>query len=323
MKPTQVIDMQADLLQRMGTEGFRRMVEMTIDAGSRGSGPQFYRAAHSHIQAAYAYRVSEDMSTLIEFAASQLESSDVFDRSLAPTGCGIVRFDKPLPVTDARGKSMSIHWLTWGPIQGYRVTAFGQQKDAPGIMAMYWNDTAEPDEVQRNIVASSDPKQQEFITRIAGRWGVVGAEINCDGEPVGSAQTPISADYAAKILANGDTPQPFTNSTRYLHALWLLLNQTVTDVREEYLPKTGQKVARRAGIPPRVTVVQLRRSAGSRGTGESLVQWSRRWVVRGHWRWQAHGPQRAERRRIWVAPHVKGPEGKPLVATTHVYNVSR
>jgi hypothetical protein len=263
------------------------------------------------------------MSTVIEFAAAQLDDSDTFDRSLAPTGCGIVRFDKPLPITDARGKQMLIHWLTWGPVQGYRETAFGRRYDAPGILATYWNDTAEPDDVQRDIVASAGPDERQFLARIAGRWGVVGAEINCDGEHVGAPLQPVPADYAARILADGNTPQPFTNTTRYLHALWLLLGQTVTDVREEYLPKTGAKVARRAGIPPRVTVIQLRRTAGSRGTGESLVQWSHRWVVRGHWRWQAHGPQRSERRRLWIAPHVKGPEGKPLVATEHVYNVSR
>jgi hypothetical protein len=33
-----------------------------------------------------------------------------------------------------------------------------------------------------------------------------------------------------------------------------------------------------------------------------------RWIVRGHWRSQPHGPERSLRRLTWIAPHWKGPE---------------
>ncbi len=36
-----------------------------------------------------------------------------------------------------------------------------------------------------------------------------------------------------------------------------------------------------------------------------------RWVVRGHWRNQPYGPERALRRLTWIEPHWKGPEGAP------------
>src|SRR5690606_14798930 len=38
------------------------------------------------------------------------------------------------------------------------------------------------------------------------------------------------------------------------------------------------------------------------------------WVVRGDDRLQPYGPGRAKRRRIWIAPHWKGPERAPLKA---------
>lgn len=38
-----------------------------------------------------------------------------------------------------------------------------------------------------------------------------------------------------------------------------------------------------------------------------------RFIVSGHWRGQAYGPNHSERRRQWIAPFVKGPRDKPLV----------
>lgn len=40
-------------------------------------------------------------------------------------------------------------------------------------------------------------------------------------------------------------------------------------------------------------------------------------VVRGHWRNQAHGVGRAERRRMWIQPFMRGPEGAE--AWAHMY----
>jgi hypothetical protein len=33
-----------------------------------------------------------------------------------------------------------------------------------------------------------------------------------------------------------------------------------------------------------------------------------RFMVRGHWRRQPHGPERQERKLIWIRPHYKGPD---------------
>lgn len=41
---------------------------------------------------------------------------------------------------------------------------------------------------------------------------------------------------------------------------------------------------------------------GGPGGGKPLV----RFMVRGHWRRQPHGPERQERKLIWIRPHYKG-----------------
>ena len=52
-------------------------------------------------------------------------------------------------------------------------------------------------------------------------------------------------------------------------------------------------------------------------TGKKLAY---RTVVRGHWRDQAHGPQRALRRQKWIKPHVRGAE-LPTPVVGHTYEV--
>lgn len=75
-----------------------------------------------------------------------------------------------------------------------------------------------------------------------------------------------------------------------------------------------------AGTPP-VVVVDLRRSVaqGMADVAEAEHTYQHRWIVRGHWRNQPHGPGRAERRRVYIAPYVKGPDGAPLLQHEKVY----
>ena len=44
-----------------------------------------------------------------------------------------------------------------------------------------------------------------------------------------------------------------------------------------------------------------------------------RWMVRGHWRNQQHGPNRSRRSVRWIPSYIKGPPGKPLNETERVW----
>lgn len=61
----------------------------------------------------------------------------------------------------------------------------------------------------------------------------------------------------------------------------------------------------------------MRASEGDKGKWK-LAQ---RFVVRGHWRMQAHGPQRALRTRKWIEPFWKGPDNV-AEALTRLYEVA-
>ena len=68
---------------------------------------------------------------------------------------------------------------------------------------------------------------------------------------------------------------------------------------------------------PTVRVVRLRAADYRRQPTDApgSVEWSCRWLVRGHWRQQPHGPGRRQVRPVWILPHVKGPPDKELRPT--------
>jgi hypothetical protein len=51
----------------------------------------------------------------------------------------------------------------------------------------------------------------------------------------------------------------------------------------------------------------------SQAKGERHVEWTHRWIVKGHWRQQAYGPKRQFRRPVYISSHIKGPDDLPLI----------
>lgn len=89
------------------------------------------------------------------------------------------------------------------------------------------------------------------------------------------------------------------------------------------------EVPRRRGTPRHTTPVQVidvRRSRGGgagTGSGERRnIEHDHRWVTRGHWRNQACGKGWSQRRRVWIAEHICGPEDKPLRRDQRVYRIA-
>jgi hypothetical protein len=81
-------------------------------------------------------------------------------------------------------------------------------------------------------------------------------------------------------------------------------------------PKTWPKrwvVGRQVKISKEILAAGRSESSGTSWKLEG------RHVVRGHFRQQACGPNHSERKTIWIAPFMKGPEGAE--AWSHVYEV--
>lgn len=156
------------------------------------------------------------------------------------------------------------------------------------------------------------------------------------------------------IPANNTTARDTYHVLQLLGATWLLAGQdSLTEkkpirgqgkrskyIRMEATNGTGEKVSTQD--VNLISIIQLKTSGSNeqlataeptgaadqspnttdgadgdkRDTGRGKV-FHVRWVVRGHWRQQAVGPNHSEHKPVFIAPHVRGPQGAPLKTTVY------
>ena len=106
---------------------------------------------------------------------------------------------------------------------------------------------------------------------------------------------------------------------RWVKAFWLLTSQhTVSETEQVTTNRAGQRRATKNGMHSLIRVIRLPRRVRDQASAEHVaVDWQSRWIVRGHWRNQPWGPERKRVRPVWIAPHIKGPEDKPIKAQAH------
>lgn len=154
-------------------------------------------------------------------------------------------------------------------------------------------------------------------------WSPMGRTDWPLGEDTDTEMTVLDVDGEAATVRHASQ----TEDRRMLAALWLLASQERV-AETSRVGITNQSARRRyekehRARPPLVNVIDVRRPAGE-GVGPAgprSVEWTRRWMVDGHWRQQAHGPGRTLRRPTYIAPFMKGPADKPLVLTDKVRTV--
>lgn len=105
-------------------------------------------------------------------------------------------------------------------------------------------------------------------------------------------------------------------------ATWLLLGQP-SFVEEEAAPTVKVKNRRAAPGQPKVMPVKVSQrrltrtindtqDTASPGGRKQRRSPEKRWWVRGHWRQQAWGKNRALRKPVFIAPHTAGPKDAPV-----------
>lgn len=332
MRPSEVLDCKTDLVERFGLPNFRSFLEISwfgLLEDSNSAPTEVPREVQAALvegmrgAATYgaAYHVTADMCAMVKHAAEQLPDLDRYDTTLAPTDAGLVRFDEPLTFDIEAGaedkypetsRKVLIHWVLWAPLPP---AVHGRR----GIIFWLFNDVYDqPDSIYLGAIQATKEKDKQLIARDIGRWCWSGTYSIIDDQRIGPAYQPEGKTGSFQYTMDDQV-----NVGRFMHALYLMLNQTITQVVDAPIERHAAKRARRMKIPDRVSVIQLRRSEHRPTEGESVVEWSHRWIVRGHWRMQPYGEGRKEVRRIWIPPHIKGPDNKPLVITEKVYDLMR
>jgi hypothetical protein len=127
---------------------------------------------------------------------------------------------------------------------------------------------------------------------------------------------PVSALWHVARHASDDVLQRL----KPLRATWAFMRQKLAVTSAEPADRAERRRCAKLGLPQEVNVVRVRKHEHRPGDipGQRDVEWSHRWLVAGHWRQQACGPNREDRRPTWISSHIKGPDDLPLVLKDRV-----
>lgn len=268
----------------------------------------YYDVIAEYLGKSNLYYADQHMCEVIEMAAAVMDGTDVADTSSIVSDFGFCYFAGGIPVSDIT----TIHGMSW--------VKLGEDQ----CMVTTFNDSYEK-------IDESAKNHREYVfsktgTEIRGRWTYGTSSSYVNKNPLRHTQL-TSQELADKgsYMMGSDALLP----NDIFHALMLLINQppqVVTLTREEVTHKKQLKRLKESKLPTDVVVVDMRHRYEYRSktasAGEKAFEYSRRWLVRGHWRWQPMKDKEtglAVKKRIWINPHVKGPEDKPFIATKRVH----
>ncbi len=227
----------------------------------------------------------------------------VLDREHAPADRGVMVWAEPFTMggTTQAPSRIAIMWQFGRNKDGSPTAAVDVYADTPGAGVWRWSMPVRPGMEPFNIVAIPN-------------------HVCVDpGDGCRRSLDPRSelSDTIKRVIAMAAGAMVTT---------WALLDQggiieTVTTTAEESRNKSVRRRARHRREPD-VELVRIRRTqrevVDAMGNAPEATEEEKarerdfRWVVSGHWRSQPHGPARSLRRPIFVAAHLKGPEGAPI-----------
>lgn len=256
--------------------------------------------------------IEPDMMTVLESAVQSFRAEPLVETDLI-TRNGFLVLPRPLWLVPKEGQPAGKHRLNWSIAQWERRSSITDH--GPGIALTLWHDQTTPDELDDAAKANGEWQKVRHVTRWLPTHGVV---------------WPFGENHPSpERISGADDVQ------LQLQAIWRLLNQTIAVKQAARPPRAFLKRAQRASLPrEHVTVVRLRRPANPpSGDEPKVVNWTHRWLVGGHWRWQWYRDDAStvpcghldndgricmatggRHRQIWISPFVKGPEGLELIA---------
>jgi hypothetical protein len=249
----------------------------------------------NRLLAADLYWVTADMTRLALNASADLP--EWTPAAAMPSRFGMLVWDGGLP---------TLPW-TGAPERGYRLGPFGDPRPPDvAVAGVAWA----PDE--KGVMLSPLARTGPLGDLLTPRWAA------CELFPFGAVILPSMEPLTVEDLEGNAAGLVAT-----LGATWLLMMQpTVADTRPLDMGRGSGGPGAGGTRPDReVRIIDLRRAVSpprEPGPGDDGRVYRHRWIVGGHWRQQAVGAGRTQRRPTYIASHVKGPEGAPMLETERV-----
>jgi hypothetical protein len=302
-------------------------------------------------QAAEPIHVDPDLHTLWEAAAESFEPEPLHAQDLI-TPAGFVYLPRPYLSTDLHGRQTSMRAFAWS--ESDIVHHWGEPGDdgqttdktyrMRGISLLMFHQVGDLDDYDSgdrpnprtpDYLAHSDLGLDHSMADIKS-WAQVGLrrgdliidhvypwaygmdatgkvrvkQIDDDQFVWDEAgESSVTAPIRPATTPKGDIRRP-------VQTMFRLMQQTITTRSTAHAGGQFRRRWEREKLEPKaVTVVRLRRPKAPTAEGQGReVEWTHRWLVRGHWRNAWYASINAHR-QVWVGAHTKGPEGKPLVIT--------
>jgi len=359
MKPTDALNIQNDYKSRCIDANFRSVINHMILSGSG----LLHQKDEKRIPAEKiinvyleslvsvglsntpCYFVKDEMTDLIMFASNKLDDTDLFDTNLVPSNKGCVYFEKPIELRDVRGRILLGNVLVW------EKALLSNKEGKEGIIVTLYNDVSRtPDDVAITLLdRNNQNKNSQRNLQIVGRFhwihslsfvhGDVIGELDKkpDEEEVAEMRNMIFNEQGNELIELDDEAwekykqekiTPYTNIKRLIYTYFLIMSQTLTAKTPERGDRAQKRRQERENLPSEVLVIQFRKTryTSAEGGEERNVNWSHRWIVGGHWRWQPYKDPASGgeiKKRIWISPYVMGPDDKPLKTKERVYVLSK
>lgn len=269
---------------------------------------------------------SEDMTDVVEHGAKLLDSTDKIDSSLLPAPVGFCYFPRGVSLGKADVLEEDSSTTT---LESYITHAlyWAKLSDETYILVSLNDSFAEQDTMSKSLRNQFLENNVYFDAQQRWTPNYV-AFARTGGKVANSADEKITSEEIAKknLRLLELSPQALAQS------LFLMLNQHIFVDSSERIKTNHKKRLKRLNLknlPTSVQVIKLRkvyRSSKNSSLSEEKIEYSHRWFVTGHWRWQPYKNKETEKteyKRIWIHPHIKGPDDKPLKTTPKVFALVR
>lgn len=308
IRPQELPELRSEVVHDHATHG-PAFFDLCIRVGLmpvRPAGPVHEAAvALAHAEADRALRgelfwIGTEMVELALAAAKTLPAFTLMPQDL-PAVFGFMVTEEPFNTyANDQGRLTHLTACTWGPW----VVKTQPQQLRPLWVSWY---------------ADRDANERSLQPHELARFRANSARLTYDSE----SQIPFSRDELPLIDSVNGTPADGAGVDRlkFLRAIWLLMQQPLSEETEVVPDRATRKRLNRMGHDPRtIRVINLRRPKGS-NAGDGTSNYQHQWIVRGHWR-QHWYPKQEVHRPVWIAPHIKGPEGAPLIGGEKVYTLN-
>lgn len=266
--------------------------------------------------------VAEDVCEFIEQASENMPNG-ILQVNDTPAPMGLLIFARPLDYMDTSGtvpeeitgfEPLPLRAISWEET----IVGHGDGTTHPGVRFYIYTDTEYMESYRAKFgdpalcsVLGSLPRLM-LIDMTAWSYGSEWTgEI---GRTVTDFENHILADHMARLR-------------RFILCLWTFMAQEVVGISGARPPRPAQRRADRSGkeMPDDgcIKVIHLRKPKRTKRADDderAEVEWSHRWWVSGHWR-QVLGKEGP--RLVWVRPHIKGPDSKPLIIKERIIAVDR